>query len=677
MEYVTRYSVRQICDILEIELPTEYNVIADDILTNISYHARFLQEGGAFFIAGKNYEERERKIRQALEANAKIIFCGRLCSNVPLINEIPHIIIDNVFGNVIRLSAHIRNELGIKVVGITGSVGKTTTKDMVFSVLDNGFYSEKSKGNENTIFPLFNNMQKLPLDTEFFVQEFGAATPTVMPKTVRACIPDAGIITNIMDAHLDAFVTRENILKEKIQMITQMPAGCPAFLNYDDELLRTVKLDDHPVIFYSTKSDKADYYADNLEYYSDHMKFDVVHNGHRSKVRLNVCGEHNVSNAVVAFAVGEWAGMRETDIVYGLANHKSTGIRQNLTNIGGYKLYIDCYNTGSVPIQGAIQTMERMKLEPGGKRVAVLSEIRCLGDSSQDIHRETGEKIGQLGVDLVLCFGNEDAKLMADNICKYGKEVLYTDNREQLNQWIQQMIKKEDITLYKGAHVRILHKTIDQVYGTSFHVDHCTEFKEIVKQNDYKCDMLFEEDGSGKLAALTKYFGQQETLVLPSTIDGTDIFSVSKNCFLKNDSLTEVVIPAPISNISVGAFNLCKNLKKVTLPETLKFIGDKAFRYCSSLEEVVIPEGVMHIGDEAFLYCKSLKRVVLPSTLGRIGENAFPKFHKVNFEVTPGSYAEKYIQNMKSGRSGFSDNMKGNDKNDKRNRFARFWRIQY
>ena len=647
MTDLSSYTLQKIFDILELKLPDEYSYMANDPIPNMAFFkTEMMSDGGVLFLHGGDIKQLSQKVELAIKKKVKFVFADpTVLKYAPEVEQLPHFFIDNVIEAVIRLASGIRNDRKLCVVGITGSLGKTTTKDILHTVLKQELEVEKPTGNSNTIFSIFSLLQKLPPETKYLVQEYGASSPGLMEYTARACVPNAAIITNIAEVHIDAFGTKENILKEKQAIIEAMPDGCPAFLNYDDELLRTVRFDNHPVVFFSTKHKEADYYAENLVYYSDHMEFDIVRKNRRTSVRLNCCGEHNVGNAVVALAVAEWAGMDEENIVKGLAKHRNRGIRQNLTNIGGYKMYIDCYNNSAVSMLGAVDVVERIKLEEGGKRVAVISEMGMHGDRAIPLHTELAEKLAHSALDLILCFGQENAKYMADVIHKYDKPVLYTDNREQLNYWVERLITRKDITMYKGSNARMLHKTIDQVYGSSFHLAVNVDRYRLEDAGDYQFKVITEEDENYKSVAITKYSGTAAKPELPASYKGTDIFCIGPASFKKNMELREITIPAPIYNISANAFRACKQLERVTLPDTLKCIGSKAFRFCSALEEIVIPEGVIEIGDEAFIHCSSLKRVVLPSTVNNIGDNAFPKSSKIEFETVSGSYAEEYIKN--------------------------------
>lgn len=643
MKYVTQFTVKQVCDILNVALSEEYSYMAEDVLTNIACNKNYLREGGAYFLVTKDATLWEPFLKNAIAAKVKIVFVPSKSRNIPSLQQIPHIIVDDAFECLIRMTQEIRNILNCKVIGVTGSLGKTTTKELICSVLGQKYKTVSSPGNLNTIYHLIETIQKLDTDTDIFIQEFGAGVPAAntLSKGVKGCTPDIGVVTNISDPHIDVYGTKENIMKEKIKVISTSPDGCPGFLNYDDELLRTVKLENHPIISYAVENKQADYYADNLQVFEDYMTFDIVHNGCHTPVQLNSYGTHNVANALVAAAVGEYFGLTRTEIAEGINAYKSTGIRQCVTNIGGYNLYLDCFNTAPASLVGAVDVLSRLPIEKNGKRIAVLGDIARLGDLAPALHRETGMKIAPK-LDLVICYGNENAKIMADAVRDCGVASLYTDDREQLNYYIRQLITKNDIALFKGPLARLLSVSVDMVYGTAFHLTN-GQYK-VFEQGDLKIKVIYENDRTKKSAAILKYNGDDAVPELPGNIDDTDVFCIGPQCFFKNPNLQDINIPAPIYNISASAFRACKKLKHVTLPDTLKIIGPKAFRFCSVLEEIVIPEGVIEIGEEAFAHCSSLKRVVLPSTLGRIGDDAFLKCDNVKFEYPANSYAEQYIQ---------------------------------
>ena len=158
-----------------------------------------------------------------------------------------------------KISNKIRRDLNLKVIGITGSIGKTTTKDFIYTVVKGSFNSSKSIGNENTQYPIFHNMQRMSKNTEVFVQEFGMGSPGTISYALDACNPDIGVITNIKEAHIHDYGTAENILKEKEKMVKKMSVGSIVVLNYDDDTLRNWDWNKYKTIWVSLKNKKDVY----------------------------------------------------------------------------------------------------------------------------------------------------------------------------------------------------------------------------------------------------------------------------------------------------------------------------------------------------------------------------------------------------------------------------------
>lgn len=639
-ELVVKYTLRELCDLIGAEVPESCVEFQDKKLSKIANRPNFAVENCALFVAANTAEEAEAWIAKAREEGVKVVFIGREFAGVPGVSDIPHIIRAFIPEDVVRVAADIRKRKELTVVGITGSLGKTTTKDFVFEVLNQKFNTSKSMGNQNTIYPILNNLQRIRCD--YFVQEFGAGTPGVLPRTVRACIPDVGIITNISEPHLDVFGSKENILKDKVQMITQMPDGCPAFLNYDDEMLRSLTFENRPVISFAAENKEADYYAENILLEDGGVTFDIVHGDKRLAARINVNGRYNVANALAAAAVGEWFGLSDEEILAGLAAFESIGSRQNLVNYGGYRLFIDCYNSSPVSLPGAVEVIENLKIENDGRRIAVLGDM---AGRTPEVHRETGQKLGASELDLAFCYGNENARIFADELNAAGIEAYYTDERNVLNEWIRKNVTKNDVVLFKGPTTRFLVRTIDQVFGTSMQIR--GEVFEFVNKDDFRGKVISEKElPDKKTAAVTQYNGNDKTVIIPDDLKGIPVFAVGPICFKDNEVIESVKFPETVTNIARGAFRGCSKLKSIKLPPNLLMIEYRAFRECTSLKEVIIPPGVIDIGGEAFYGCTSLKTVYIPESVGQIGEKAFENCENVELVYYKKSYRFKRFMRM-------------------------------
>lgn len=260
-----------------------------------------------------------------------------------------------------------------------------------------------------------------------------------------------------------------------------------------------------------------------------------------------------------------------------------------------------------------------------------MGDIPRLGEKAEELHMQVARDIGQTNLDMAFCFGDELATLLADELTKQGIESYCTNSREQLNTWLREKVTRKDIVLFKGPVVRLLAKTVDQVFGTSMHI--ISEHFEWKKDHGFKIKVIWEKEAHDKkLVALINYEGEDSNVEVFGKYEGEDVFAIGPDCFKENEKIETVTIEEPIFNISEGAFNGCINLVTVDLPDTLKVIETDAFRNCCSLKDIQIPEGVTHIGDGAFWDCTSLETVVVPSTVGYVGEQAFPEKCKVIYK---------------------------------------------
>ena len=624
-------TLAEICDILDIKVPKELIEIKDDNLSCVSYSLKHIQKDCAYFLnTNAVYGDINNSIKQILADGAKVIFLEK--SQLDMIDiEWPFVLVENRFLSVVKITSYLRNKTKVKVIGVTGSLGKTTSKDFIFEVLNVEYNAIKSLGNENTLVALIKNVQKLTDETDFFVQEYGIATPNVMPLTASACIPNASVITCISDPHVDRFGSKEGILKEKLRMVELMEEGSPVFLNYDDEMLSKVNLPNYNIISFAVNNKKADYHAENIKEIGDSIEFTIVHNNNRYPAIIHVRGTQNIGNALVAFAVGEYYNIPEKTILKGISNYRPKGIRQTMVNIGGYNMYLDAYNTAPKSLVDTMHTLEKLPVKNNGRRIAIIADIAKLGDFAEELHKETGSKLSNCNVDIIYCYGNINAKYMAENINNEFTKVYYTDDREVLNNWLRENVNTNDVLMFKGPVPRLLSKTIDQVFGTSYHIS--SEHFEYITQGDFRFKVIYEkENHKAKTLAIVNYYGNNKELVVPAELNGIKVFSIADNSFANNDTIEKVTLPDSIKNISMNSFRGCINLNSIILPKELLYIGKSAFRDCTNLNSIVIPDKVIHIDDRAFMNCKSMTKAVIPASVNYFGDKIFYRCPNISFE---------------------------------------------
>lgn len=578
-------------------------------------------------------ERRLRIARTAAKRGALLLVSFR-----PLPFDHPHVLCENVMEGHIAVCAHLRRQFSMQTVGITGSIGKTSTKDMLAEVLRLRYNTVKSERNANVQVKIGMNLQELTSACEVFIQEIGGGRPGGASRHARMVLPQVTVITNIGDAHIGNFGSKEKLMENKLGIIEGMDPDGVLYLNADDRLLDTARPACR-VVRYAVHNRAADYYVEDLRQAGAGCSFSIVHNGSRTPVTLNVLGEYNVLNAVCCFAIGQQFGMTEADIAAGLSHFQTTGIRQNLMEVCGRKLFMDCYNASSESVHSALEILQQIRIEPGKKRIAVVGDITGMGVLAPQIHTQLGYTISQYPLDCVLLFG-EDVKYTYDVLRTRHSQVFYYTRREDLNRALQQTVDVGDVAMFKGSSKMLLEYSVDTVYGTRL-----TD-QRLRDEREYKYarhgSIVYDLFAHHATAAVYDPLRAGERRVQVAGQVGS-IEVVNMGRALRGRNIAEVILPDTVRHISAEAFMDCAQLTAVRMPKRLKYIGSGAFKNCRSLRQVKLPEQVLHIGQEAFMGCREMQSITIPASVVQIGENAFAGCEKCKFICPKGSYAEHYL----------------------------------
>lgn len=583
----------------------------------------------------------EKEARWAYERGAKVLFCSKpftAADGKPL----PCIVVEDPTQRFYILNRWVRSLYQIPVIGITGSVGKTTTKEMIFQVLTCKYNALKNVGNANTYAAIADTTQKLQKDHEIYIQEICAFSPGWVEGGCRMLAPNICVITNIGYPHVDLYGSIENILYDKTSLIRELPEDGVAFLNYDDERLRNYQTD-KKVISFGIHNQDADYVAKDIHYGDGEINFTICCGEGRFPAVIYMVGEHNILNALVAFAVGRYVGISAEDILKALADYRSEGMRQHVLNVGGYNLYMDCYNSAPNSVVTSIHALSLMQPLNTGKKVAVIGDIPRLGNQSEAVHREVGAKLIGEAIDLYLFYGKYMAE-MYDVMHSAGCNVLHTESREQLNDWIRQYVKRDDIVLFKAGHPMALAKTVDQVFGTSFHIldgDVLLENSKDSSTSEYNARWI---DG---VVEIRSPRNAQIDRVIPSHIGGTTVGRIGNEAFSNGKSMETLSLPETVYNIGFAAFYKCTKLREIRFSAGLKVLERSAFNGCTALKELVLPQTLIDIGERAFAYCSQLRSITIPASVGHISDDAFAGCHDLTIRCVQGSYAQAYAQEKK------------------------------
>ena len=558
------------------------------------------------------------------------------------IGTYPCLVVDGYpFDSFSKIIAAIRNQWTPKTIGITGSIGKTSTTGMVNAVLGYKYKTFGNVNNANSARFSAKLIQQLSSDVEVYIQETMETPPYGLAGMISKMVqPEAAIVTRVGTSHMKALGSQERIAESCMSIQEGMPEDGLLILNGDDPYQCNAKLK-RKAVYYGIENENASYRAINIHSEEDYMLFDIVHDGIVTPARLNCFGQHNILNALAAFAAGKWAGMTDDEIVAGLNSFRTKGIRQNLVKYGGYRLFLDCYNAASESMESAFHALASMKVTSGGKRIAVLADIKETGEKDEEIHRKVGQLVLKSPIDLLICYG-ESSKFIAEVVEAANKiPVYHTINDNELELLLRKHITTSDVTLFKGSRGMALERFVDRVFGTWFYEsdeDAIAHSKTVADEN-FRYRVYLDH------AKVIEKVSDAKKLTIPNTIHDIPVTGIEQSVFNKSKSFTyEVELPNSLENIRYCAFYKVNRLEKVTIPSSVKIIDTSAFSTCANLESVEIEPGCTHIGYRAFGNCPKLKSVTIPASVQQIGSEAFLNCSELTIYGNKGSYAEQYAK---------------------------------
>ncbi len=445
--------------------------------TSVVIDSRQITEGGIFIATVGERVDGHSFIEQVFEKGA----LGVICEKLPDKPYGPCILVKDSFKALKDAAAYYREQLKCTVIGITGSVGKTSTKEFIATVLSEKYKVCKTIGN-------FNNEVGMPLTIlsareadEVLVLEMGINHFGEMERMAAIARPDMAVITNIANCHLEFLGDRDGVLKAKTAIFTGMKEGSKAFLNADDDKLATVtKVCGARPVFYGIRKKQIppDYYI------SEYMTKGLLGTdavvisritGENIPVSIRLPGEHMLYNALAATAVGEAMGMSGDAIASGIGKVAATAGRGNIIAGKDYTIIDDCYNANPSAMRYALKLLGLADT----RKVAILGDMFELGEGASALHREVGEAAARSDADVIVCVGSlsramyegaltglksasealapsiaEDPDSQEnDNTAVYeGVRLIYFKDKERLKTGLPHIIRKGDSVLVKASH---------------------------------------------------------------------------------------------------------------------------------------------------------------------------------------------------------------------------------
>lgn len=373
----------------------------------------------------------------------------------------PYIQIGSSLQAVKDLAEFYLQNLSIPVVGITGSVGKTSTKEMIASVLSQRYRTLKTEGNFNNELGLPLTVFRLRETDEIAVLEMGISDFGEMHRLARIARPDTAVLTNIGWCHLENLKDRDGILKAKTEIFDFMKPDGHIVLNGDDDKLASVESVNgiRPVRF--GLDGNGEYYADSIEPLGFRGIRCVLHTPKGElPVQIPMPGRHMVYNALAGAAVGQIYGLTLEEIRVGIENLKPVAGRFRVIETGTYTVIDDCYNANPVSMQASLNVLK----DGPGRRVAVLGDMGELGEQERELHAQVGRFAGECGIDALYCAGPL-SKAMAEAAKKVNPEltVLHFDRREALMEQLLELLQPGDTVLVKASHFMEYGKIVEML----------------------------------------------------------------------------------------------------------------------------------------------------------------------------------------------------------------------
>ena len=348
---------------------------------------------------GHNY------IPDAIRAGCRCVICEQSTEEIEQAGVTAIVVKDTELA-LATLAESFRNSFGGKVVAVTGSVGKTTTKDMIWAVLNESFKTYRTAGNHNSLIGMPLSVTEIPKDSEWAVLELGMNHKGEIERLAVACKPDYGIITSIGSAHLENFNDREGICRAKLEILCGLKSGGTLLLNGDEPLLQNIGGKSYRTVYVSVEGRKADFSAKNIRVETEQTLFDVEWSGGVTlDLSIPVMGKHNVYAALFAFAIGTISGMSPEEIRTGLSRFEPASLHQTRTECSGVTIIEDCYNASPESMNAALDVLETYCAKTGKRGIAVLGDMLELGNESATLHRSVGAHLAGCGVDLLFTVG--------------------------------------------------------------------------------------------------------------------------------------------------------------------------------------------------------------------------------------------------------------------------------
>ncbi len=433
--------------------------------TGYSIDSRTVKPGDLFFaIRGERFDGHDF-VAAALErgACAAVVARDRVAGLTGLAGSHPLLATNDVLAALQHLAAAVRRHWGKRVVGITGSAGKTTTKEAIAAVLCARFNVLKSQGNLNNGYGLPLQLLRLEPEHDLAVIEMGMSAAGEIAALCRIAAPDWGVVTNVGHAHTEFFPDGvAGVARAKYELVESLPRHGVAFLNCDDAYVSQFGRDFDGKAVYFGRGPCSNPHVESVQTLGAEGLTMLVRAGEqRCDLHLHLPGEHNAANALAAIAVGVEAGIPLAECCAALEVLRPQDKRGQLLTIRGATIINDAYNSNPEALRSMIRTLAGM---PARRRILVAGEMLELGPEGEALHAACGKAAAQASIDVVVGVrGN--ARHIVDAAQQGGAEALFMDTPEAAGEWLRENLKPGDAVLLKGSRGVRLERVLESLQG--------------------------------------------------------------------------------------------------------------------------------------------------------------------------------------------------------------------
>lgn len=454
-------SVKQIAEAVNGKL---IRGIKEQTASDVCIDSREAKPGDIFFAIIGEFNDGHRFMKSAYDRGCRVMMISDCMAGANVPDDCTLILVEDSLYALQELAAKYISKFDLRKIAVTGSVGKTTTRDMIYAVLRRKFTTGTSKKNLNSETGMPMTLLSFDKSMQAAVIEMGMDAPGQISRLTEIARPDIAVITNIGYSHLEKLGSRENIFRAKMEIVEGFDKDKVLVINSDDDMLSKIDEEKAPYrIVRAGQAASSDFRVEDVKNHgSEGISFLLINEGKSHLIRLAVPGEHNAVNAALAAAACSCMGISMQDIIEGLSDIKMTGNRLKVMKIGEVSIIDDSYNAAPESMISALKTL---KSSGGDRKLAVLAGMNELGEISEEAHRKVGMEAAKINIDLLITIGEKGNQIAegAKDAGMNADRMLHFDSKEAFVKRMDEVIMPRDIVLLKASRSFELEKLVDNI----------------------------------------------------------------------------------------------------------------------------------------------------------------------------------------------------------------------